>query len=163
MKNTELKTKIFCIGNTLFGDDGIAIFICKELKTFISNSNIEIIEIGPYIHNIPLYTDNASKIILVDAVYGFGEEGNIIVLRGLENINNAIKKRKAYSLHSLNIDIILENIFLEETPFSKNDITLIGIEHRPKNTFQIGISENLKKIIPKVISIICEETKNKCK
>jgi Ni,Fe-hydrogenase maturation factor len=52
---------------------------------------------------------------------------------------------------------------MSPSPFSKNDITLIGIEHRPKNTFQIGISENLKKIIPKVISIICEETKNKCK
>ena len=151
-----MKTKIFCIGNVLFGDDGIAIEVCKKMKEIISNQEISIIEIGPYIYNIPLYIDDAEKII-IDAVVGFGKEGDTFIIRGLERIMHNIKREKAYSIHSLNIDTILENIFIEEIPISKNDIILIGIEHSPTNKFQLGISSKLKSIIPKVISTICKE------
>jgi hydrogenase maturation protease len=147
------------LGNILKRDDGLGPFVVERLRLLKLRKNVEVLELGTPGLSLLHYVEGYDKVIFVDAVQRGGKPGSIYVLKPHRLVPpaEAVNPR---DLHSLSIhEIGLEKALaigraLGEMP---DDMLIIGCEPEDITTSRIGLTDRVKKAVPKVIELILKE------
>ncbi|MCM8772542.1 MAG: hydrogenase maturation protease [Candidatus Omnitrophica bacterium] len=142
-----VKLLVFGIGNTLRMDDGIGVYLVRELENYFDKEEIKIYEIGTETWRLfsIIEEEECENVVIVDAI-------NLNFIPGFVYLskNPEIKDFCSFSLHEKNY---LSEIDFEFLP-SKN-IYIFGIEPY-KTDWGIGLSEILKKKFNEILEKLVE-------
>lgn len=141
---------IIGVGNILLGDEGIGVYVIRELQKLRLPENVELLDMG--VATFPLMSSLAGrkKVIIVDAVKAGGNPGYIYRL-----LPDDIEKEEGnfLSLHDMGIASILATFQPEMMP---GEIVIIGIEPG-EIKWGMELSSPLKQKLPQIISYIFKE------
>ncbi len=144
-----MKVAVIGIGNLLMGDEGVGIAVINELKKM--NVEADVYDCGTMGVDILNTMLGYDKVIVVDAVKGFGKPGDVVKIDPKE----LRKSRRVVSMHDVDfaflIKVVGEFIDLPE-------IVIVGVEVE-KVGEGIGLSESVRKAIPKALEFIIDELK----
>jgi hydrogenase maturation protease len=117
-----MTVKVFFIGNTLGGDDGIGPYLYNELKDNPKLNDFTLMEMGVIGIDLISYIEENDKVIIVDAVKSNRKPGEVFVLD-----EDAISKDiSIYSLHDLGVEQTAS--LLRKLKPGLNPIKIIAIE-----------------------------------
>jgi len=137
-------------GNPLFADDGFGPAVIEEMQNLTLPDNVMIVDAGlggPHFIFTLLDPEVTKKLIIVDiADYG-AEPGSITKLR-VEDLPPGAYR----DAHSWDLTEPLQRIK------DRVDITVIGVQPAKVTApeFEIGLSDELQRAIPKTIRVILE-------
>lgn len=145
------KILILGIGNLLMKDDGVGSHIIQYLE----ESGVELPE-GAEIYDggtagydlIPLMKER-EKIVIVDALKVDDEPGSVYRF----SPEHLVSSKQVYSLHDLGVREIIKQLqILGDEP----NIEIIGIVPEDIETLEIGLSDSVRKSIPKAVEQILD-------
>lgn len=150
----KLKTKkilILGIGNILHKDDGVGVHVINEISDAASDlpGDVELFDGGTFGYDLLPVMSGREKIIIVDALKVDDEPGSIyrFPANHLTDCNNK------FSLHDVGVKKLVDMLMLMgESP----GIEVIGIVPEDINSLDIGMSDSVKKSIPKAVEYILE-------
>ena len=139
------------IGNPLCRDDGIGIRIVAEMREGGKYPGIEIIDGGAAPDLFSLLDEDVSKLIIVDALRGGGQPGEIYRLKlGAENIADEAPA----SLHGMGILDSLK--LMRQLGRRLPEVIIIGIE--PEDVSHgLRLSPAIEALVPGLIKAVEEE------
>jgi hydrogenase maturation protease len=147
--NEKKKVLILGIGNILHKDDGLGVFIVNEIEE--SNNDlpeyVEVADGGVLGYDLLPLMSGREKIVIVDALQTDDVPGSIyrFPAKHLKDSNNK------FSLHEMGVKKIIDMLTLTgEYP----EIEIIGIVPEDIYSLEIGISDSVKKSIPKAVEYI---------
>ncbi len=139
------------IGNILQKDDGVGVHIVNHMVEAGMSfpDGVEVIDGGTAGFDlIPLMKDR-DKIIVVDALYVDDQPGSVYRFAP----EHLVESRERYSLHDLGMREIIKQLSLSgDDP----EIEIIGIVPEDIHSLEIGISDSVKKSIPRVADQILD-------
>jgi hydrogenase maturation protease len=150
MKEME-KIGIIGIGNLAQQDDGIGVWLVEELMKKTWPVEVELVSLGPRVHEIPLYMMGKKILIIVDALNAGCEPGDTFFLNYRELVETINKEqffqRPFISIHDASFGYWLATGFF--AGFCPK-VFLIGI--RPANVgFGYGLSPHLQSFFPRLV------------
>ncbi|MCP4650499.1 MAG: hydrogenase maturation protease [PVC group bacterium] len=146
-------TLIIGCGNILLADEGVGVHFIETLKKKKLPNDIELLDGGTGGIELIPYIEKVEKIIIVDAVQSNGEKGAIYKLRP-EDYEQDSPALGSMSLH----EISLKDLFVTMRQLNmKKDITIFAVEPADVK-LNIGLSPTLKKIMPKLISLVLNDS-----
>jgi hydrogenase maturation protease len=157
-----MSMKIFFIGNSLAGDDGIGPYLYEELKNNHKLKEIKMFNMSVLGLDIIEYLDEDDTLIIIDAVYSKIEEevGDVIRIKEKE-LNKSLSIPYCHDFGIEQTAKIMRTYLPSLKP-----INIIGIKVTKAKAFSDGLSSELKKKIPaikdkvlKEISLLIEESK----
>ena len=156
--NSKVKKKVLIlgIGNILHKDDGLGVFIVNEISNSVKKipKDVEIADGGTLGYDLLHLMSGREKIVIVDALKVDDKPGSIyrFPAKHLTDSNNK------FSLHDMGVKKIIDMLTLSgENP----DIEIIGVVPEDIHTMEIGISDSVKKSIPKAVEYILDAAVNK--
>ena len=137
-------------GNPLFADDGFGPAVIEEMQNLSLPDNVTIIDAGlggPHFVFTLLDTEVTKKLIVVDIADFGAEPGQITKLRPEDLPPGAYK-----DAHSWDLSEPLQRMK------DRIEITIIGVQPARVTApeFELGLSDELQKAIPKTIRVILE-------
>lgn len=142
-----MRIVVIGIGNPLMGDDGFGVEVVEKLKGKVPNC-VELYKCEALSFQVLNIIENSDATIIVDVIKSNGNPGDIYVF-DFEEVNR--NYNRITSLHDLDIVKIIEvGRFVYNLP---KKIVIVGVEPE-KVEFGIGLSEPVRKAIPKVVDII---------
>ncbi|MCM8774482.1 MAG: hydrogenase maturation protease [Candidatus Omnitrophica bacterium] len=153
-----LKKEILIIGcgNILLGDEGIGVWVIRELMKMKSKlpPNIELLDGGTQGLELIYYIKEADRVFIIDAVRAYGEGGEIYRFTP-SSYEEKICALGKFSSH----DVGLEEIFniMRQLGIEK-EIIIFGIEPY-EIELNMGLSRRMRKKIPKILGVILEEVR----
>jgi len=153
MKNSKKKKKVLIlgIGNILHKDDGLGVFIVNEIINSVKDlpKYVEVADGGVLGYDLLPLMSGREKIVIVDALKMGDEPGSIYKFpaKHLTDTNNK------FSLHEMGVKKIIDMLSITgENP----EIEIIGVVPDDINSLEIGISDSVKKAVPKAVELILE-------
>jgi len=148
------KLTILGVGNELLSDEGVGVYVIKELKKIDLPPEIDIIEGGTEGFGLINIITETDYLIVIDSIKGGSEPGTIYRF----NINDAPNCPDIFktSVHQIGI---LEVINLSQLIGKTPETVVIGIEPE-KITTSMELSQKIREKIPKVIDLILNETRS---
>ena len=148
-----MKTLVLGLGNSILSDDGVGLYIARELKNFLNREEITIAEAclgGLGLLDLMVGYD---KVIIIDAIQTKeGKVGQIYRLKSKEF--NAT--RHASSIHSVNFTTALELGHQLELAMPQQ-IVIFAIEVVDISTFSEECTPEVQKAIPKCVEMVLQE------
>lgn len=150
----KFKTKkvlILGIGNILQKDDGVGVHVVNEISETVSDlpGNVEVFDGGTFGYDLLPVMSGREKIVIVDALKVDDEPGSIYRFPASHLTDCANK----FSLHDVGVKKIIDMLMLMgEYP----EIEIVGIVPEDIYSLDIGISDSVKKSIPKAVEYILE-------
>jgi hydrogenase maturation protease len=140
------------IGNTLLGDDGVGIYLARQIKKeFGANDAIDVKEANNVggIALLDLITGYTTVIILDAIITRQGRPGTLYKL-AVEDLGTVIEP---YMLHAIDLRTAIElgKMLGYHIP---DAITLYAIEIRDNTIFREGLSPEIEEVIPVVMQQI---------
>jgi len=140
---------ILGIGNILHKDDGLGVFIVNEINASVKDlpKYVEVADGGVLGYDLLSLMSGREKIVIVDALKADDVPGSVYKFpaKHLRDGNNK------FSLHEMGVKKIIDMLTLTgETP----EIEIIGIVPEDIQTLEIGVSDSVKKSIPKAVEYI---------
>jgi hydrogenase maturation protease len=152
LKITKVKrTVIIGVGNLLLGDEGLGVHVVEELNEMNLPPNVEVFDGGTGGVSILNLMEGADKVIIVDAVLGVGEPGQIYVV-GIDKLLKGVVK--FFSLHEL--DLLSALKIGKEMGKLPPELVLVGVEPKNYEKYSMDLSPEVKAAVPKVIEVIME-------
>jgi hydrogenase maturation protease len=151
-----LSTKIIGCGNPLAGDDGIGVYVISKLKTLKLPEEITLLEGGTDPLNLLDMLRGTERVILVDAVKGAGEPGQVFFLN-LDQID--LDSHTGLSLHQFNLAQVLHlgfTLIPEEMP---RELMVIGVEVLETTPYNLELSSPVRDSVPQILRVILEQIK----
>jgi len=149
------KTAVIGVGNILFKDEGIGIFIAKYLQENYSFSpNIEIIDAGTLGFRLMNYFEDYDKIILIDTISIKDKAGSIYKLSATELLGIGSYHQTAHEVE------VVQMLELTSLKGKMADVTIIGIIPKDIHSSQIGLTETLQKSFPTAVFYTLKELEN---
>jgi len=153
MKRIKSKKKVLIlgIGNILHKDDGLGVFIVNEIENSVKDipEYVEIADGGVLGYDLLLLMSGRKKIIIVDALKAGDQPGSIYKFpaKHLTDTNNK------FSLHEMGVKKIIDMLALTgERP----EIEIVGLVPEDIQSLEIGISDSVKKAVPKAVELVLE-------
>jgi hydrogenase maturation protease len=144
------KIVIVGVGNVLCRDEGVGVHVVESLKEHNLPDNVKVYDCGTGGLDILEFLEGSDKAIIVDAVRGGMEPGEIYNFR-LDEIDAKDGETKMLSLHELDLIKAME---LGKRAYKiPEEILVIGVE--PKNV-EVGmeLTAEVREAIPRVIQDI---------
>jgi hydrogenase maturation protease len=149
----NVNIKIIGFGNIYMGDDGIGIYVIRELEKLEYFSGCDLIDGGTSAADLIYYLKNSIKVVLIDAVDAGQEIGGISIIKP-GNIEEFITDRvKSYSLHDFDLSEVLKLVIRLGLD---SKLVIIGVKPEWVD-FGEHISNDIKKKIPEIIEKIKKE------
>jgi len=151
MKSIKKKKDVLIlgIGNILHKDDGLGVFIVNQINASVKDlpKYVEVADGGVLGYDLLSLMSGREKIVIVDALKADDVPGSVYKFpaKHLRDGNNK------FSLHEMGVKKIIDMLTLTgETP----EIEIIGIVPEDIQTLEIGVSDSVKKSIPKAVEYI---------
>ena len=148
-----MKIKIIGCGNLLRGDDGIGIWVLKELEKCPLPRGVELVDMGTRGMDIIFQLEGTEKAIIIDAVMSGGEPGTVYRMKR-EDLGDS--KLNFLSLHDFNWQ---HGLALGKKTLGKNfpkEVLVVGVEIKNVK-MGIGLTRPLKDSLPSVVNLIQKE------
>lgn len=140
------------VGNVLLKDEGIGCHVVHALRE-VDLSDVEIIDGGTSLDVLQL-SEDADKLIVVDAVKGGGMPGQIYRFH-IEDMT--LEQKPLLSLHDMSL---IDSVKLMQLWHNIDEAVIIGVE--PKDIdWGLELSPELQEKIPRIIDAILAELNNK--
>lgn len=155
-----LKNKIIIIGlgNEFISDDGVGIFVLKELKNKLlssvhDNHNFVFEELSIGGLGLLDYISGFNKCIIIDTILTRTQPPGTI-FRFIQN--SSTEPIKIKSSHQINLPQVvgLAKLLKIDIP---DTMTIYGIEAEDITTFKIGCTEKVQEAIPKLVNMIYDD------
>jgi hydrogenase maturation protease len=141
------------VGNILMGDEGVGVFVVRELSNMKLPDNIEVLDAGTAMMDLLDRFWGRKKIIIIDALQVKDEPGAIYKMK-LDDLKLAPSFPLSFHQKGLSEVLFMARLQMELPP-----IVLIGIV--PKEIrWRLGISDEIKEKVPQVIEMILGECKH---
>ena len=150
-----MNIKIIGCGNPLAGDDGVGVHVINQLKTMALPAHVELLEGGTDPINLLEMLRCAEKVVLVDAVKGGGEPGEVFLL-GTDQLELDTAAGEL-SLHQFNLAHVLrlgQALFPREMP---RKMVVVGVEAENTDPYNTRLSPAVGKALPQIIQRILKE------
>ncbi len=157
MKRIKSKKRVLIlgIGNILHKDDGLGIFIVNEIENSVKGipGYVEIADGGVLGYDLLPLMSGRERIVIVDALKADDKPGSIYKFPAKHLTDSGNK----FSLHEMGVKKIIDMLTLTgERP----EIEIVGIVPEEIHTLEIGISDSVKKSVPKAMELIMEAAKS---
>jgi hydrogenase maturation protease len=150
------RTLIVGVGNLLRGDDGLGPTAVKILENMRLPPWVKVEDLGSGLHN--LLSDRLKdygKIIFIDTVKRGSNPGTIHCFRPETEKLEEKTLEETFSLHETGIPEILRlNRLLSFLPA---DIVIMGCEPAKVEEYSIGLSEPVRRSLPKLLYLVLFE------
>ena len=148
-----MKIKIIGYGNLLRGDDGVAIWVLRELEKIPLPQSVELVDMGTRGMDVLFQLEGTEKIIIIDAVMSGGKSGTVYRMKK-EDLEES--DLRSISLHDLTwqhgLDLA-EKIMGEDFP---KEVVVVGIEIG-STQMHIGLTGPVKKSVPLLVNLVRKE------
>ncbi len=141
--------KIIGLGNPIMGDDGLGIYVIKELKKH-TIAGVELVEGGTSGIGLLRHLKGEKEVIIVDAIKSGSPPGTIHQLNESDFTNPEFE---FISLHEISLSHVLalgKELFPDVFP---ENIVIYGVEVKD---IQMGmeLSEPVKKALPRLVELL---------
>ncbi len=133
------------VGNELRSDDGFAQEVLRKLGDL--DDNVDVIDFGHRIHDLLLFIRDYSAVVIVDAVEGNGEPGDIYVV----HVSGENEDLKVLNAHDIDLKGIIS--MGEKIGFLPEKLVIVGC-HPEKMDPGIGLSETVMEKVDDAVKII---------
>lgn len=133
----------------LMGDEGLGVHVVGELSKRELPPGVEVIDGGTGGIVLLNLMEGADKVIVVDAVLGGKEPGEIYVL-GVDRLMKGVVK--FFSLHEM--DLLSTLKIGKELGKLPPELVLVGVEPKNYQEYSMDLTPEVKAVIPKVIEVI---------
>jgi hydrogenase maturation protease len=143
------KALVVCVGSTVMRDDGVGFHVLERVKK--SGTNTDFADLGTDIFRLRLHYNDHNPVIIIDALRGGGNPGDVLVFSSSEFENKLEGKiRHAHLLGVLEGINIMREV---DDKLKTAEIFLIGIV---ADTIDKGLSLTpiVQKAIPKAANTI---------
>ncbi|MEM3585821.1 MAG: hydrogenase maturation protease [Candidatus Jordarchaeaceae archaeon] len=140
---------IIGVGNLLLGDEGVGVHVVEELNKRNLPSNVKVFDGGTGGIALLSLMDEAEKVIIVDAVLGGGEPGEIYLLDVDKLMKGVVK---FFSLHEMNLSSVLR--IGKELGKLPPELIIVGIEPKNYKEYSMELSPEVKAAVPRIIETI---------
>ena len=143
-----MKTLIIGLGNTIRGDDGVGIYVARELKSRLNDNNIDIKETHYSGLKLMDLVYDYEKVVIIDALKDKKERtGEVYLFEPGDNNFN----RTSHNLHSMTF--VKNYSLLKKTyPRIPENLKIIGISIKGADGFKEGLSPEIKRKLPEITS-----------
>lgn len=152
MSKTKVKkVLILGIGNILQKDDGVGVHVVNEISAAVNDlpGDVEVFDGGTFGYDLLPVMSGRKKIVIVDALKIDDEPGSIYRFPA----DNLVDCNNKFSLHDIGVKKLIDMLkLMGENP----EIEVIGIVPEDINSLDVGISDSVKKSIPKAVEYIIE-------
>lgn len=146
------KLLVLGIGNMLLTDDGVGVFAAQELMKETWPESVSIKEAGTFTHDIFYSFNGFTQLLVLDVVHANGAPGTIYKLS-----EEALIKDEKQRLSIHDIDLI-DSLNMAEMLFgSRPSLCILGVEPYDYTTWNIGLSEDVRKVFPDYMKCIYDE------
>jgi hydrogenase maturation protease len=140
---------IIGVGNLLMGDEGLGVHVVEELNKRELPPGVEVIDGGTGGIVLLNLMEGADKVIIVDAVLGGKEPGEIYVL-GVDRLVKGVVK--FFSLHEM--DLLSTLRIGKELGKLPPELVLVGVEPKNYQEYSMDLTPEVKAVIPRVIEVL---------
>lgn len=151
------KVAVIGFGNSLCGDDGVGSYVVAGLQDKPLPATVELIDGGLDSLAVLANCRAADKIIIVDALLGSGQPGDIYRVE-LNDLPTGAA-RPAYSLHDLSL---LDALQLARNTGSVPPIEIYGV-HPANLNYGVELTANIKAAAERLIAILADKLNNQVK
>ncbi len=152
MKSSKTKKNVLIlgIGNILQKDDGLGVHIVEEISSMKDlPKDVEVADGGTFGYDLLPLMSGRKRIVIVDALKVDDVPGSIYKFPA----KHLADSNQKFSLHDIGVKKIIDMLTLTgENP----EIEIVGIVPEDINSTEIGMSDSVKKIIPKAVEYILE-------
>ncbi len=143
-----MKIAVIGIGNILMGDEGLGIAVVEELKKRELPKGVEVHDCATLGLQILNFFKDYDFLIVVDVVKSNGKPGDVYVL----DFDQCEDYGIPVSLHDIDF---VKAFKIGSLVYEIPKIIIVGVEPE-RIEFGIGLSESVKRAIPKVIDKVVE-------
>jgi coenzyme F420 hydrogenase subunit delta len=136
-------------GNPLFGDDGFGPAVIEELQKLQLPDNVKVIDAGlgaPHFIFTLLDVETTRKLVIID-IADFGVEPGSVTILPVE----ALPPGSYRDVHSWDLTEPLHRLK------DSIDITVIACQPKSVAEFEMELTEEVKRAIPKAVQIVLKE------
>lgn len=153
-----MKTLVLGLGNEILCDDGVGIYVARELKKALADrKDISVAEAGLAGLGLLDLLAGYQKAIVIDAIQTRdGETGQVYRLKS----NDLAATRHTASTHNVNLASALE-LGRQLGLSLPSEIIIFGIEVADVTTFNEQCTPQVKKAIPKCVDMVLQEINEK--
>jgi len=151
MQTTMCDVLVLGIGNLLMKDDGAGVHIVNHMidSGLPIPEYVEIVDGGTAGYDLVPIMKDRKKIIIIDALKVDDVPGSVYRFTP----DQLAQSKQLYSLHGVGVKEIIKHLMLTgDDPV----IEIIGVVPEDIQTLEIGISDSVKKSIPRVVDLILE-------
>ncbi|WP_456324600.1 NiFeSe hydrogenase maturation protease [Desulfonauticus submarinus] len=138
------------IGNILLKDEGVGVFVVKELLKESWPSNVDIIDGGTFTQDLFHLFEQYDHILVLDCVKGGKAPGTIYKLGRDDLLYN---ETQSISLHDIDL---LDSLQMVELMGKKPSLTVLGVEPY-ELCWHLGLSPELESVFPKFLEVVRTE------
>jgi len=141
-----MKTLIIGLGNTITGDDGVGIYVARELKSKLNDNNIDIKETHYSGLKLMDLVYDYQKVVIIDALKdGNKRAGEVCLFEPGDNNFNST----SHNLHNMNF--VKNYTLLKKTyPRMPEDFKIVGINIKAADGFKEGLTPEIKRKLPDI-------------
>jgi hydrogenase maturation protease len=152
-----MKTLVLGLGNDILSDDGVGIYVARELKKIIHSQDITVAEASLAGIGLLDMLAGHDKAIIIDAIQT--KDGKPGQIYRLDSASLAATRHTA-STHNVNFAAALE-IGRQAGIALPEQITIFGIEAVDVSTFSEDCTPDVKKSIPGCLEMVLQEIDEK--
>ncbi len=148
---SEKKILVLGVGNLLLGDEGVGVHVAHELQGMQLSPDVEVVDGGTTGYELLPYLEGREKVIIVDAFHAEGEAGEAY---RFSLAKAQLQWASTYSPHQSGLRELLDAAKLLIPP---PEIVVFGIVPEEINTMIIGLSRQVHKRMPEILSAVLKE------
>ncbi len=145
---------ILGLGNLLLSDEGVGPQIIRQLEKIRLPENVELLDGGTSGFDLLPQFQGRRKILILDAIMAEGPPGSIFRLLP-ENLQ--FRQPAFISAHQ---SALYELMRFAQIQAPSSEVIIFGIVPRETGQYAIELSPEVKRSIPKIISLILDELAN---
>lgn len=142
---------ILGVGNLLLGDEGVGVHVAQQLLQLPLPGNVEVLDGGTVGYELLPYLEGKAQVILVDAVHADCEPGTLL---RFDEADAELQWPLSYSSHQSGLRELLNGAKMLVPP---PEIVVYGIVPRDMYRLTIGLSREVHRRIPAILSVIMDE------
>lgn len=139
---SELAARIIGIGQTMAGDDAVGLAVVEHLARTLDAADVEVIAVTEPSRMVPLLTDGANPVILVDAVLDGGRPGRVVVLKA-----NRRSKARLLSTHGVGVRDAIALARATDPDRVASHIAIVGVTIANQNRRGAELSREIQAAI----------------
>ena len=159
MADKSKKILIAGIGNILKSDDGLGPVVIDQIRRLELPPHIGVIELGTPGLSILQYTEKYAKVIFIDAITKGGKPGSTYKVKLQDVVNETTSSNSEtgdfLSMHEFNLEKTLA--IGKALDQFQSDVVIIGCEPGDISTLRIGLTNDVREAVPKVIELVLKE------